>query len=358
MTPSRLEDGQRHCTILSRPLEIEGQSEFGKEAPMGFIRQGIIATLIVALLLSGGLPAFAAEKTLKAVCFLPKTMKVAAMSVEWVKQVNEAFKGELEVKYLGGPEVTASKQQIQALQNGVFDINFNVTSYYSPLAPELNAFQLSQLMPWEERETEFFDFMRKRHENIGVVYLGRWLYGPFYLWTKKSVSSMEDLKGLKLRTGPMYIYFMNKLGVSSVSIKPTDVYTALERGTADGFAWPLLGARDNGWTDSCKYIIDHGFYMQDGAILFNKKTWEGLSEATRNKLEKLTADFERDMVAYFQGEIKAERDRLKEDGVKFVRFSEDEAAAYIDKANSAYWEQLEEKVPDLVPKLKKICAGE
>jgi len=325
---------------------------------MGSTRRGMIAALVLAVLVSAGSPAWAAEKTLKAVCFLPKTNKVAAMSVEWVEQVNKAFEGELEVKYLGGPEITASKQQIQALQNGLFDINFNVTSYYSPLAPELNAFQLSQLMPWEERESEFFDFMKERHEKIGVVYLGRWLYGPFYLWTKKPVSSMEELKGLKIRVGPMYVYFMNKLGVSSVSIKPTDVYTALERGVADGFAWPLLGARDIGWTDSCKYLIDHGFYMQDGSILFNKSTWEGLSQAARDKFEKLTADFERDMVAYFQNEMKKERERLKEAGVTFIKFPEAEAAAYVKTADDAYWEHIAEKVPDLVPKLKEICKGD
>ncbi|MCF8062089.1 MAG: TRAP transporter substrate-binding protein DctP [Deltaproteobacteria bacterium] len=321
---------------------------------MGSLRK----TLVIALLLTAALSFFtsasAAGKTLKAVCFLPKTHNLAVMSVEWVKRVNKAFEGELEVKYIGGPEITASKQQIQALQNGVFDINFNVTSYYSPLAPELNAFQLSKLMPWEERKQVFYDFMQKRHEKIGVTYLGRWLYGPFYLWTKERVSGLEDLEGLKLRTGPMYIYFMNKLGVSSVSIKPTDVYTALERGTADGFAWPLLGARELGWTDSCKYLIDHGFYMMDGTIIFNRDTWEGLTEATRIKLEKLTADFERDMVAYFESEMQAERERLEKEGVEFIRFPEAEAEAYLDKAYSAYWEHLENKVPDLVPRLKEI----
>ena len=33
-----------------------------------------------------------------------------------------------------------------------------------------------------------------------------------------------------------------------------------------------------------------------------------------------------------------------------------QAEAYLDKAYSAYWEHLEEKVPDLVPKLKEITS--
>lgn len=295
---------------------------------------------------------------LKAVCFLPKTHPMARQSVEWVKRVNEAFKDEIEVKYIGGPEITASKEQLQALKNGVFHINFNVTSYYAPYAPELNAFQLSKLMPWEERKPGgFYDYMADRHRRIGVLYLGRWLYGSFYVWTKRPVSKPADLSGLKLRVGPMYIYFMKKLGVSTVSIKPTDVYTALERGTVDGFAWPLLGARDLGWTESTKYLIDHPFYGMDGTILFNMDAWDSLSKPLQKRLMDLTISFERDMVASFEKAYAREKGLLRKAGVKFVRFSQADGEAYLRKAYDAYWEVLEKKVPDLVPDLKRVTGN-
>ena len=294
----------------------------------------------------------------KAVCFLPKTHPMARQSVVWVNRVNEAFKDKIEVKYIGGPEITASKEQLPALKSGVFDINFNVTSYYAPYAPELNAFQLSKLMPWEERKPGgFYDYMAGRHTRIGVLYLGRWLYGPFYVWTKKAVSKPADLSGLKLRVGPMYIYFMKKLGVSTVSIKPTDVYTALERGTVDGFAWPLLGARDLGWTDSTKYLIDHPFYGMDGTILFNMDAWNNLSKADQDELMKFTISFEKDMVASFKRAYAKEREALKKAQVKFVKFSKADGQDYLKKAYDAYWEVLEQKVPDLVPDLKRVTGN-
>jgi TRAP-type C4-dicarboxylate transport system substrate-binding protein len=317
------------------------------------ILASFMCTLLAVLPLASASPV-----KLKAVCFLPKTHPMAAASVQWVDGVNKAFKGEIEVNYLGGPEITAPQEQLQALKNGVFDINFNVTSYYAPYAPELNAFQLSKLMPWEERKPGgFYDYMADRHRKIGVVYLGRYMYGPFYVWTKAPVTKLDDLKGLKLRVGPMYIYFMNKLGVSTVSISPTDVYTALERGTVDGFAWPLLGAREMGWTDSCKYLIDHPFYGMDGAILFNMDSWNKIPKATQDKLLEFTAKFERDMVNYFESEYAKERMLLKKAGVKFVKFSEPEAREYLKKAYDAYWEVLEKKVPDLVPDLKRVTGN-
>jgi TRAP-type C4-dicarboxylate transport system substrate-binding protein len=283
---------------------------------------------------------------------------MARQSVVWVKRVNEAFKDKIEVKYIGGPEITASKERLPALKNGVFDINFNVTSYYAPYAPELNAFQLSKLMPWEERKPGgFYDYMAGRHRRIGVLYLGRWLYGPFYVWTKKAVSKPADLSGLKLRVGPMYIYFTKKLGVSTVSIKPTDVYTALERGTVDGFAWPLLGARDLGWTDSTKYLADHPFYGMDGTILFNMDAWNKLSKADQDKLMELTISFEKDMVASFKKAYAKEREALKKAQVKFAKFSKADGQDYLKKAYDAYWEVLEQKVLDLVPDLKRVTGN-
>jgi TRAP-type C4-dicarboxylate transport system substrate-binding protein len=155
----------------------------------------------------------------------------------------------------------------------------------------------------------------------------------------------------------MYIYFMKKLGVSTVSIRPPDVYTALERGTVDGFAWPLLGARDLGWTDSTKYLVDHPFYGMDAAILFNMDAWNRIPGPAREKIKDLTLQFEKDMVAYYQRAEERERELLKKAQVKFVKFSETEGKEYIKRADDAYWEFLQKKVPDLIPDLKRVTGN-
>lgn len=318
----------------------------------------VLVTIVLCMSFTLFSTAGAEPIKLKAVGFLPKTHPVAAMTVEWVKRVNETFKGKIEIKYLGGPEITAAKEQLPALKNGLFDINFNVTSYYSPYAPELNAFQLSKFKPWEERKPGgFYDYMAERHRKIGVNYLGRWIYGSFYIWTKKEISRPADLANLKIRVGPMYIYFMKELGVSSVSIKPADIYTALQRGTVDGFAWPLLGARNQGFTENCKYLIDHPFYGMDATILFNMSTWNKLPKNLQQGLMDLTIAFEKDMVAYFEGKYRKERELLKKAKVKFVKFSEADARSYLKKADDAYWGFLEKKVPKLIPDLRRVTGN-
>jgi TRAP-type C4-dicarboxylate transport system substrate-binding protein len=95
----------------------------------------------------------------------------------------------------------------------------------------------------------------------------------------------------------------------------------------------------------------------DAAILFNQDTWNKLSKTTQDGLMDLTVKFEKDMVSYFNNEYSKERELLKKAQVKFVKFSKADAGEYLKKADDAYWEFLGQKVPDLIPDLKKVTGN-
>lgn len=56
-------------------------------------------------------------------------------------------------------------------------------------------------------------------------------------WFKKEIKSLEDLKGLKFRIPGQGGEVMAKLGVTSMSTPPGELYTALERNTIDAVEW-------------------------------------------------------------------------------------------------------------------------
>lgn len=323
----------------------------------------IICSLVVVLSCFVGFAvgdAAAAGKdpvVLKAVCFLPKTHTLSAMTVEWVNRVNAMFPEDLKIEYRGGPETIPSVEQVEALRKGIIDINFNVGSYYAPQGAEFNSFQLSKLTPLEERKSGFYDYMVKAHEKIGARYLGRWLHGGFYMYLKEQIKSLDDLKGKKIRTGPLYVFFLNKLGAAPVSIKPSDVYTSLERGVAEGFCWPILGARESGWTEICKQIIDQSFYEGDGTILVNSKKWDSLPGPVREKILQMMPKYEEDMVKYYDDAIMKERDLMTKAGCHFYKLDPKEAAKFTQLAYDAWWEFMMTKIPDLVPNLKKMTGN-
>lgn len=294
---------------------------------------------------------------LKAVCFLPKTHVLSAMTVEWVNRMNAMFPEDIKIEYRGGPETIPSLEQVEALRKGIIDINFNVASYYAPEGAEFNAFQLSKLSPMQERESGFYEFMVKDHEKIGARYVGRWLHGGFHMYLKAPVKRLEELKGMKIRTGPLYVFFLDKLGAAPVSIKPSDVYTSLERGVAEGFCWPILGARDAGWTEVCKYVMDHPFYESDGTILINLKKWQSLPAPVREKMLQAMPKYEEDMVKHYDDAIIRERDLMQKAGCQFFQLDPEEATKFNQMAYDVWWNFMMTKIPKLVPELKKMTGN-
>ena len=293
---------------------------------------------------------------LKAVCFLPTNHELAVMTAEWVKRINAELKDQLIVNYAGGPEVIPPLQQGDAVKTGVVDIVFYVNAYLLSSFPEGWSFFTSKYSPAEERKPGgFYDFMVNRYQKIDLMYIGRWLYSPFYLWSNKPVNRLQDLKGMKMRTAAHFDRFMKEMGIIPVTVMPTDVYSSLERGAVEGFGWPLLGARQLGWTDKCKYVIDHPFHAPcDAAILINLATWNKIPKESQNKIIKITANLELDTVEYFKKEYEKEWKELEKVGVKRIQFSPSEAKEYIDIIYRIDWEILSEKVPALVPELKRI----
>jgi len=301
----------------------------------------------------------AKPQTLKAVSFVPKDHPLVAMVHVWVDRVNEQCGDSIKIDWVGGPEVIAGFDQAEALRSNTVQVIFNPTAYYAPLLPEGNAFSLSKLTMEEERKPGgFYDFMVERHKTIGIMYIGTWLYDPFYFRINHEIDSIDDLKGVKMRTSALYDRFMKKIGIVPVTVQFGETFTALERGLVDGFGWSVLGPLDWGWVDNCKYLIDIPFYTrQNTLILMNLDIWNGLDKATRDKIMDITVKFEPEMRDYFQKKITEEFKRYEEKGIKKIEFSPEDRKKFLDAAYGAEWEDLEKKVPDLVPTLKKLTGN-
>ena len=318
------------------------------------IRSMEVVVLVLTFLLSVQFVEAAEPIVLKASCFLEKNQPVAAKAWAWIDKVNQELKGKVEIKYVGGPEVIPVFEQIEAARKGIVDISFTAGAHYAPQLPSANTFSLSKVLPWEERKSGYYDIMVKEHEKLGVRLMGRWIYGGFYMWLRDPIKTPAELSGKRLRGHPLYDRFYKALGISSVTIQPSDVYTSLEKGMVDGTCYGMQGPRELGWTRVVKYVVDHPFYTQNNAVfVMNIDTWNKLPADIKAKLMEITESSEREMVAYFQGEINKEFDLVKQSGVKPIVFSPPDAKRFVDMAYEANWEDLDKKIPDLVPALRK-----
>jgi TRAP-type C4-dicarboxylate transport system substrate-binding protein len=300
--------------------------------------------------------AWAQPMELKAVSFLPKDHRLCAMIPKWIDAVNSQLKDSIKITWLGGPEVMPAFDQPEAVKKGIFQVGFLPAAYYGGLLPAADAISLSKYDFKKEREKGgVYDYFIEMHKKINMMLLGTWLYDPFYLYAKKPVKGIEELKGLKMRTAAKYDKMMLKLGMVPVTVQFGETYTALQRGVVDGFGWPTIGPKEWGWLEFAKYVIDIPFYSrQNTFMLMNLDTWNKLPKPVQEKLVEISAKFEPEMLAHFETQIAAEKQAMEKLGVQRIKFSDVDTKKFLAAANDAFWEDLEKKVPGETQTLKKL----
>ncbi len=294
--------------------------------------------------------------TIKSAAFLPVNHIICSFIPVLIDRINNASKGEIDWKLIGGPEVVAGLDQFEAIKRGTLDAGFLVAADYAGSMPEAYAAALSRLEPWEERKSGFYDLFNKIHQGQNTYYLGRWHKLGFYIWTNKPAEKLADLKGRKIRGGgTLYDPWFEKLGIAGVQIPYGDVYTALQRGVVDGFAWPMYGVSDSGWLEVTKNCIDHEvFSSSDAVVIVNLSTWNKIPKGLRDTIAKVCADAEHDMVSHYAKLLEQERQKALKAGVKLVKLPQDEAKRYVDMAYEGGWSFVEKKVKaDRLKEMKK-----
>jgi TRAP-type C4-dicarboxylate transport system substrate-binding protein len=285
---------------------------------------------------------------------------VAGDYLPYIKHANEMlqtkYPGEAEIKYIGGPEAIPTRDQPEALRAGTVEMYYGTAAYYAGIAPAANCTKLSQLTSQEEKDVGadavFDEIHRKLMNSTYLGALGSQL--PFQLYTVKKVTSVDQLRGLKIRTSPMYVDFLKALGATPIGTSPGEVYQALERGVVDGFMWPLFSIRGYGWHEVSKYVVGPPFYKVSHPLLMNAKKWDSLPkhiqqvlmEALRLEviaIDKRTAD-----------EIENEYVELKKAGMEIIEFSPADTKKYLDMAYDEGWKGQLKMEQEYTNRLRKL----
>ena len=313
--------------------------------------------LIVAFLLMVSFSPAGAEGpiVLKMTSFLPAGDVNMTAWDKFVKDVNEKGKGKLQIKWLGGPEAIPGFKQFDAVRNGIVDIAFGCESYYGRLVSGAAYTHLSRITPWQERANGYYDLRKELLGKHGVFYLGRAEYGTwFHLFTNKAVKKPQEIKGQKIRVSDTYEAFVKALGGVPVTMPGKDIYTALERGTVDGYAWSVLGNVKSGWVEVCKYILEPRIFQMNIEALMNLKKWNSLPDDLKKLLLDSMAANEKESAKIMADLGEKELKEMQAKGMKMIKFSPEDTKWYVDLAYKAQWDDVISHAPELGPKLKKL----
>ena len=121
-----------------------------------------------------------------------------------------------------------------------------------------------------------------RMDQFGVASIPCGIFPTeIFLHSKKRIQTLEDFKGVKLRTAGAWAEIAGGLGASTVILPGAEVYPALERGVIDATEWSSPSVNvPSGFHKIAKYVIMPGVH-QPGATqecVFNLDAWNRISE--------------------------------------------------------------------------------
>ncbi|PON17848.1 hypothetical protein C2W62_11010 [Candidatus Entotheonella serta] len=324
----------------------------------------------VAVALCGGLAmmfAFAtageaaAKTTVKAISAWGKNHSgVKKEYLPYIKRANDMlqaqYPGEVEIKYIGGPEAIPTRDQPEALRAGTVDLYYGTAAYYAGIAPAANTTKLSQLTSQEEKDVgadAIYDEIHRK--KLNAAYLGALgSQNPFQLYTVKKVTSPDQIKGLRIRSSVMYIDFLKALGANPVVTKPGDVYQALERGVVDGVMWPLDSIRPWGWHEIVKFVMGPPFYKVSHPLLMNASKWDNLPKHIQDVLMEALRLEVIEIDARTAKDTDKEYEELKKAGMTVVEFSPEDTKVYLDLAYTEGWKGQLKMESEHTPTLRKL----
>jgi TRAP-type C4-dicarboxylate transport system substrate-binding protein len=303
-----------------------------------FLKSAFIASAFIAASLVAT-PALADVVKINAVTLAPKPVYINKPFKMFVDEVNTKFAGEVEINWRGGPEVMPPFKQAEGVRNGAVDMTYTSPSYYQGLVPTSGTMNLSYKTYAEIAATNYHERMTELHAEKDLIFLGEIPATQlnFVIYMGEEVSSLEDLKGKRIRVFPTLLPIVKALGAEPIVMGMGDIFTAMERGTIDGYMQgPLAQAKQ--FEGLVKTVIFPGVYRAGFPVLINKDTWGMMSTDLQQRLTTFLRDDFAPRMDYIWGDdITDNIAQMKAAGFNILELPADEAARYEQMAMDAAW---------------------
>ena len=160
---------------------------------------------------------------------------------------------------------------------------------------------------------------------------------------KMGADGVPDLTGVKMRATGTYRPLFRALGASTINIKSSEIFTAIQRGTVAGFGFPDVAVVAIGLHKAIKYRVTPNYYQTNQVVTVNPASWKALSSGDQKKLKDLAVKYETTSVIWMEKQRVKEEKQLKAAGVKDIALKGAAAAKYLDIAHQEIWKQLKAK---------------
>jgi len=247
--------------------------------------------------------------------------------VFFAKQVDEGTRGRVKIDIFNGGILGSEAQTLQFVKDGSLDLVISDPSAGAPFAKELDFFALPFLFRDYAHWRAVLDGAPGKaygdliERKTGLKILGYWGGSSRnVLSTKKPITSIDDLKGFRLRliSSPLKVNAWKAVGTVPTPIAFMETYLAMKSGVVDGMENESVAVREMKFYEPAPFIArtEHEFTVRP--LFVSKKTFEKLPPDLQQVMLKAAQEatvFERE--AEVEANLAAEAEMQAKFGVKF-----------------------------------------
>src|SRR5436305_2924813 len=239
-----------------------------------------------------------AQITLTYSSWVPPTHHLSIWLANWAADVEKATGGR--VKFQSLPKAPAAAPgTFDAVRDGLVDLSY-VTASYTPARHILPLMaELPGMADTAEVNSVAYSRVHWKHfqkvgEYKGVKLLAVWTHGPGQMYTKRTVNCINDVKGLKIRTGGGIAEAVaNAIGASAFVKPAPESYELLNSGVADGVFFPFESIASFKLDTVLQQatVFPGGMYSSAFGFFMNEDKWNKISKQDQAIIEQHSYEY-------------------------------------------------------------------
>jgi tripartite ATP-independent transporter DctP family solute receptor len=200
--------------------------------------------------------------------------------------VKEKSKGAIDVRVMPGAQLGQEGEAGEGIHLGTLQMTVCSSPFFNKYVKEMGIDYLPFIWDsWEhaakalngDAGAEMNKRLAASKSNVKIL---AWHQIGFrnMLFIKKRVKSLEDMKGLKIRSpeNKIFINMFRSMGANPTPITWGEVYTALQTGVVDGMECPLQSGIDMKFVEVAKHWTETGHMFSNMPHVVNEKWFNSL----------------------------------------------------------------------------------
>src|ERR1700734_110967 len=272
------------------------------------------------------------------------------------EEIEKATNGELKVRlHLAGTLQINASNITQAVGGNIVQVGDDLfNSGNIPVAgiPRLPML-IQSYADFTKADRVHKPYLEKAYLEKGSTLLASYTYPLQFIWGRKKLESLDDIKGLKLRVAqPEQGEFVRSFGGTSITMSAPEVPSALDRGVVDGIFTAGVGAVL--WKDLLKYGYVLIVNVNNSYFIANTEAYNKLSPDLQGKLRQVAQDTARWDQETMQKEEAESVQTLTAMGYTFTKGTPDDTTRAVNTMKPYWDEWASSRGPDVIEALGKV----